>query len=69
MSDIMASEAGIYQLTAVLKFYMMQNMEAKNSGLLVWGNRLRGGLVSSITLARTHRPHVRMYCWLMAQIN
>ena len=30
MSDIMASETGIYQLTAVLKFYMTQNMEAKN---------------------------------------
>ena len=24
MSDVMASEAGIYQLTAVLKFYMNQ---------------------------------------------
>ena len=30
MSDIMASEAGIYQLTAVLKFYMNQNMVAKD---------------------------------------
>ena len=30
MSDIMASEASIYQLTAVLKFYMNQNMVAKN---------------------------------------
>ena len=30
MSDIMASEAGIYQLTAVSKFYMNQNMVAKN---------------------------------------
>ena len=28
MSDIMASKAGIYQLTAVLKFYMNQNMVA-----------------------------------------
>ena len=30
----MVSEAGIYQLTAVLKFYMIQNMEAKNCSRL-----------------------------------
>ena len=33
MSDIMASEAGIYQLTAVLKFYMNQNIVAKNCSI------------------------------------